>query len=55
MIAAGALLAARGFLGVYSSAWTGLIERWAPIGGGPDRAFVIMLAGVALAILGMGR
>lgn len=55
LIAVGALLAARGFLGVYTMGLTGFVERWVPIGGGPDRAFVMMLAGIALAVLGMGR
>jgi curved DNA-binding protein CbpA len=55
MIAAGALLAARGFLGVYAVTWAGFLERWLSLGGGRDRAFIMMLTGIAIALFGLGR
>ncbi len=51
----GALVAVRGFLGVYTGSLTVLVERYLSIGGGRDRAFLMMLAGIIIAILGLSR
>jgi curved DNA-binding protein CbpA len=56
LIAAGALLAARGFLGAYVAPRGGaLLERWLSLSGGQNEAFLLFLGGIALAIFGLGR
>ena len=55
IIAAGAILAGRGFLGAYVAPHSGALERWLSLGGGQNEAFLFFLAGIALAIFGLGR
>jgi curved DNA-binding protein CbpA len=55
IISAGALLAARGFLGAYVAPHSGPLERWLSLGGGQNEAFLFFLVGIALAIFGLGR
>jgi curved DNA-binding protein CbpA len=51
LIVAGALLAGRGFLGVYVAPY----GRWLSLSGGQNEGFLLFLAGIALAIFGLGR
>ncbi|MFI5363204.1 MAG: J domain-containing protein [Elusimicrobiota bacterium] len=55
IIAVGAILAGRGFLGAYVAPHSGALERWLSLGGGQNEAFLFFLAGIALAIFGLGR
>jgi curved DNA-binding protein CbpA len=55
IIGIGAALAARGFLGVYVAPQSALLERWLSLSGGSNEAFLLMLAGIALALFGLGR
>jgi curved DNA-binding protein CbpA len=55
LIAAGALIAARGFLGAYVAPRGALLERWLSLSGGQNEAFLLFLSGIALAIFGLGR
>lgn len=55
IIAAGALLATRGFLGAYIAPQSALLDRWLSLRGGQNEAFVLFLGGIALAIYGFGR
>ena len=55
IICAGALLAARGFLGAYVAPHSGPLERWLSLSGGQNEAFLLFLGGIALAIFGLGR
>ena len=55
IIGAGALLAARGFLGAYVAPQSALLDRWLSLSGGQNEAFLLFLAGIGLAIYGLGR
>lgn len=54
LIAAGAALAAWGFLGAYVAPQSSLLD-WLSPRGGQDEAFLLLLGGIALAIFGLGR
>lgn len=55
LITGGAMMAARGFLGVYAVTWSPFLQSWFAVAGGRDRAFLLMLLGVAVALFGFGR
>ena len=55
IIGAGAIIAARGFLGVYVAPQSAALDRWLSLSGGQNKAFLLLLAGIALAIFGLGR
>jgi curved DNA-binding protein CbpA len=55
IVAVGAILAARGFLGAYVAPHAGPLERWLSLSGGQNEAFLLFLGGIALAIFGLGR
>jgi curved DNA-binding protein CbpA len=55
LIAAGAVLSARGFLGAYVAPRSALLGPWLSLRGGQNEAFLFFLAGIALAIYGLGR
>jgi curved DNA-binding protein CbpA len=51
----GAIVAFRGFLGVYAVTWADLLDKYLSVGGGRDRAFLMMLVGIIIAIFGLSR
>jgi curved DNA-binding protein CbpA len=55
IIGVGAILAARGFLGAYIAPQSALLDRWLSMPGGENEAFMLFLAGIAVAIFGLGR
>ncbi|MFI5363886.1 MAG: J domain-containing protein [Elusimicrobiota bacterium] len=54
-MAAGAMLAGRGFLGAYVAPQSVLLGRWLSLNGGQTEGFLMLLGGVALLIFGFGR
>jgi|GEM_PF-6838114 len=55
LIGAGAVLAIRGFLGAYVAPQSPQLERWLYLGGGQEKNFIVLFAGIALALFGLGR
>ena len=51
----GGLLAARGFLGAYVAPQSALLEHWLSLSRGQNEAFMLMCAGIALMLYGLGR